>query len=234
MTNSELQRYFSTHVTACGDRGIGNGSRKLLKMVGTFQERARILDVGCAEGCILKSLTGLHDVYGVDTSEPLARVARENGFKDVKIADLEGGAIPFEDESFDLVVSADTLEHIVDTDWIMCEINRVLKPGHRLLLCLPNIRTPVSIIAMLLGRAPMWAARYRASHVRDFTGRSMRAMCEDSGFRVLRQVGTDFCYSPNPEGILPGLASFLPSWSSRVITEAVKVKPAKYEVHEWC
>ena len=84
---------------------------------------------------------------------------------------------------------------------------------------------------MLLNRAPMFAARLRAEHVRDFTTASIRAALTENGFKVLKMVGVDFCVSSSPNGVLPQVASFFPSLASTVVVVAQKVFQATYRVH---
>ena len=89
---------------------------------------SRVLDVGCAHkpyypffaptGCNYLG-TDIHDGQFVDAVwQP-------------------GGRMPFEDESFDVALSTQVLEHVPDPEHVIAEIHRVLKPGGRLFLSAP-------------------------------------------------------------------------------------------------
>ena len=92
-----------------------------------------ILDVGCADGGILKPLVGPHEIHGVEITPWLVELALKNGVKAVR-HNIEAEPLPYANAHFDAVFCGETIEHQVDTDWLMFEINRVLKPGGRLLV----------------------------------------------------------------------------------------------------
>ncbi len=104
----------------------------------------RILEVACGRGGFVKELSrnGAH-VTGCDFSLAALRVGQE------KLRALENGtlaaliqgdaqALPFADESFDLIVSCETIEHIPDVRKALREMWRVARPGAKLLLTTPN------------------------------------------------------------------------------------------------
>jgi SAM-dependent methyltransferase len=92
------------------------------------------LDVGCGEGrfCRLLAAKGLRTV-GIDPAASLIRRAMElHPEGDYRIAGAE--ALPFEDETFDLVVTYLSLIDIPDVNGALAEMNRVLRPGGHLLI----------------------------------------------------------------------------------------------------
>jgi ubiquinone/menaquinone biosynthesis C-methylase UbiE len=183
--------------------------------------------VGCATGFILQPYTAQHEVHGVDITASQMEIALSRGFKSCQVVDLEGGRLPFADETFDVVLSGETIEHVMDTDWILCEMNRVLKPGGGLVVTVPNVRTPMGIAMMLfLNLPPMMSARYRSTHVRDFTTGTLRLALENCGFRVSKTMGTHFQIGQG--NLLPWIARRLPSWSSHIAVQAVREQRANY------
>ena len=89
---------------------------------------ASVLDLGCGEG--LLALLKRKDVYlaGVDLSPELLGMARRNGYDVASLGQLT--ELPFDDASFDYVVSLDVFGHVdfADKDAVLAEIKRVLKP----------------------------------------------------------------------------------------------------------
>src|SRR6266446_6719712 len=84
-------------------------------------QRFRILDVGCADGLILRPFTDRHEIHGVDVCGPL--LGKVRGFASTRLCDLDSGeALPFEGGWFDLVFSGETIEHIVDTDHYLSQV----------------------------------------------------------------------------------------------------------------
>lgn len=99
-----------------------------------------VLDVASGEGYggALLAQTA-RSVVGVDRDA--ASVAHaEASYGQAKLRFLAGDArsLPLADASFDLVVSFETLEHLLDHDAVLAEVRRVLRPGGRLLLSTPE------------------------------------------------------------------------------------------------
>lgn len=231
MNVSQLQRHYLGTTDPNLDRNVSGGNRqkKVLQYFSRFGLRRSILDIGCFTGEMLKPLCEKHTLVGMDLSNVYVDRLIENGYMGFSVGDISD-KIPFDNAQFDAVFIGECIEHIVDTDWALCEINRVLGHHGDLVLTFPNIRTPISFVAMLLNRAPMFACRYRSGHVRDFTTRSMIQALVNNGFRINGMRGVDFCFSANPHGRFPKLADRFPSWASTVVVHATKVKGAEYSV----
>lgn len=109
---------------------------------GTF---ADALDVGCGEGrfCRMLQEVGLRTI-GIDPTEALLDEARrrdpDGGYQLARAEDL-----PFEDTSFDLVVSYLTLIDIADAATAIAEMSRVLRPGGALLIANLNSFTTAAM-----------------------------------------------------------------------------------------
>lgn len=96
----------------------------------------RILDVGCGHGDFLKPV---HDKtiysYGLDPDEDV--LAKNTFIKSKTVGIVE--KLPFENNFFDLVISAWVLEHLPDPQKAFQEIFRVLKPGGKIIFLTPNV-----------------------------------------------------------------------------------------------
>ncbi len=73
-----------------------------------------------------------------DTAEIARDLIRANGLDTARILNATGEALPFPDESFDIVYSANVLEHTNDPAQVLREAVRVLKPGGTLQIVCPN------------------------------------------------------------------------------------------------
>ena len=95
----------------------------------------RILDAGCGSGRNMVELAGLGQVTGVELSNTSVRLARGRGVGEV----LEGSVqeMPFPDDSFDLAVCLDVIEHLSDDLGALRELRRVVAPGGFLLVTAP-------------------------------------------------------------------------------------------------
>jgi 2-polyprenyl-3-methyl-5-hydroxy-6-metoxy-1,4-benzoquinol methylase len=119
--------------------------RKLLWVDGVLEgipKEARVLDAGAGEGALVERYRERgFDVVGVDTAYESAHVERASLL-----------ALPFEDESFDVVLCLDVLEHVelLAQPKAVSELARVSKKGARLLLSVPNLAHLHSRVRFLL------------------------------------------------------------------------------------
>jgi len=102
------------------------------------QPGQRLLDVGCGLGYLLERAvaSGL-DVVGVDLS-PRAASACQFRVPSAKVLVADGQRLPFPDETFDIVTILGSLEHYIDPGQGLLEIRRVLRPGGRVAIVVPN------------------------------------------------------------------------------------------------
>lgn len=227
MKSSELQNTLSADGGGYPELPSGPRIDKVRELFASFPGRLKVLDIGCANGGILLPLIDRHELHGVDLSPALVKLANASGIKTLE-HDIEGGPLPYQDKSFDAVFCGETIEHQVDTDWLMSELNRVLKPGGRLVLTFPNIRTLLSLGMMaFFDLPPMYAARYRAPHYRDFTLRTIKFVLNAHGLRFEKAVGSAF-FLPKIGEFGSGLATIFPSWAHTVVVLATKEKDSVY------
>jgi 2-polyprenyl-3-methyl-5-hydroxy-6-metoxy-1,4-benzoquinol methylase len=151
-----------------------------------------VLDVGCGDGRITARLAAAGaTVTALDVAQEALR--RTSGrCADVRtVLAAEHGDWALEDGVFDVVWCGETLEHVADTDAMLGEIRRVLRPGGRLALAVPNLG-PLALGAMALW--PPYAARRldpRSDELHVYTARSLRSVLADAGFSLeaLRSAG---------------------------------------------
>lgn len=178
--------------------------------------RQHVLDVGCGNGIALQALDGWDRKSGVDVSEELLKLARAKGI-DAHFCDVDENNLPFPDNTFDLVVSSDVIEHVLHTDHLLNEINRVLKPGGLYVAVIPNVNQPISfVMQFILDLTPMYAARYRCPHYRDFSARLFGRILQRHGFDVLRREGS-FIFPFEGSALSVGVARLIPRWGAQVL-----------------
>lgn len=114
--------------------------RRLAMILAAAGERARgrVLDNGCGVGEYLARLTQTaRHAHGVEFDFGRAQAARDRS-KPADVICAQAESLPYEPNSFDLVLSHEVLEHVEDDRAAAREIVRVLKNGGRLLLFIPN------------------------------------------------------------------------------------------------
>jgi SAM-dependent methyltransferase len=150
---------------------------------GLGRREGSVLDLGCGDGRLTLELRGRH-IVGADVSSlALDRARRRLEEHDVELVELTPGAVmPFEDGAFDLVLVAETIEHVVDVETLLKEAHRVTAPGGEIAVTTPahSRRTGLSMLMRGFERAfdPL------SPHVRFFARDSLGAMIEQAGFTV--------------------------------------------------
>ena len=95
--------------------------------------RGKVLDVGCGAQPFRGLLSLQASYFGLDTVD-----AKEHfGYEMPDTLYYAGNIWPVTDESYDVVVCTETLEHVVDPSTFVGEMHRCLRPGGRLLLTVP-------------------------------------------------------------------------------------------------
>jgi ubiquinone/menaquinone biosynthesis C-methylase UbiE len=108
-------------------------------VLGMASSRSRILDVGCGTGYLLRELAAklpaAQALCGVDPAPTMIEVARSVG-DDPRLSFLVGFVerLPYQDETFDLVVSTTSFDHWRDQQRGLAECARVLEAEGRLVL----------------------------------------------------------------------------------------------------
>jgi SAM-dependent methyltransferase len=135
-------RYDEWHLERSRDLGLDPGQERffrwLFELIGD-RGGQRLLDVACGSGLFLAFAAGRGmDVTGVDIST----VAAERARRLVPEAEVEvapGEALPFADETFDVVTCLGSLEHFPDPLAGVRELRRVLRPTGTALVFVPNL-----------------------------------------------------------------------------------------------
>jgi SAM-dependent methyltransferase len=152
----------------------------------------RCLDVGCGAGGFGPLLaTRFRRVIGVDLSQPLARAARGRGVLAV-CGDLDEGALPYAENTFDAAVCCDVLEHVFDPVLFLERVRRVLRPGGQFVLSVPNIRYWPRLKSLMLGYFPRTTGDpcgYDGGHLHYFATQNVLEVLRAASFASARPFG---------------------------------------------
>lgn len=105
-----------------------------------FAEGAVVVDVACGDGMgtSVYAARGARSVHAFDLSPVAVAATNRRALPGVTAAVADGRALPLEDDSADLVVTLETLEHIPEHERFLAEIGRVLRPGGTVVCSTPN------------------------------------------------------------------------------------------------
>lgn len=162
--------------------------RRLGMILNAAEDRVRgqVLENGCGVGMYVEHLAPLGgQIIGLEYD---FERAAEAASRSPRILNAAGENLPFPDLSFDLILSHEVLEHVLDDRQAMLEMARVLKPGGRAVIFVPNRGYPFETHGIYwrgkyhFGNIPLvnylprrWRDRL-APHVRVYSSRDMRKL----------------------------------------------------------
>lgn len=113
-------------------------------------EGGRILDVGCGNANLFTCLPeGKYELTGIDFSKNMIAEAKKNCSQATfLVGDAE--KLPFDDDSFDIIVCNASFHHYIHPDTVLAEMHRVLKYGGKLLIGDPYVPTLVRPVMNVL------------------------------------------------------------------------------------
>ncbi len=152
---------------------------------------SRVLDLGCGSGELLALLRDERGCsgYGIelDDAQVMACVAR--GINVIQ-HNLEEGLALFEDNSFDVVLQLDTLQHLRNTEAMLRETARIGRVG---LVSFPNFAHWPHRLSVLRGRMPVTRALpyqwYDTPNIRVATFADFEVLARRNGLRIVESFG---------------------------------------------
>jgi len=137
-----------------------------------------ILDIGCGKGDRTIRLADYFKIqrdstYGLDCNDDFINACKSKF--NVKKIDLETEEIPYDNNTFDLVICNQVLEHLKNYKNVIDGLIRVTVKGGYIVIGIPNLAHLINRIYLLFGIQPM-CIHLDSSHVRGFTHRDFKKM----------------------------------------------------------
>jgi len=202
---------------------LDNSSKYLSPIIIDFLKRnpeikGNIVDIGCGKGGLLrkikKAFNDRFNYFGIDYYfEPIENEKKEIIYikKDINadFSEIE--------EKFDVAISTEVIEHVVDTDAFITNIKKLLKPNGILIITTPNLAFFFNRILLIFGNQPIfteisWKQSFLGSlfikklfnaagqgknlneaifgHLRVFTFRALEDFVKYHGFSIIKKKGT--------------------------------------------
>lgn len=142
--------------------------------------RSRILELGCGHGAFLYSMhkEGYMNAVGIDGSEEQVKEAKRLGISGIKKGDLVEYLDDCEEESLDLVIAFDVIEHFTKNELslLVDNLHRVLKKGGKFICHQPNSEGPFG----------NFMRDWDFTHETGFTRQSVAQLFLSSGFSSIQ------------------------------------------------
>ncbi len=162
-------------------------------IAGLVPEGAHVLDLGCGDGALLDHLLRQRRCTGygseIDDANVLACVQR--GVNVLQL-NLHQGLAAFQDQSFDVVLQIDTLQHLRNAEVMLRETARVGRIG---IIAFPNFAHWPNRLSVLRGRMPVtrrlpyqW---YDTPNIRVGTFKDFEALARKNGLQLLDAFGLE-------------------------------------------
>ena len=181
----------------------------------------RLLDCGCGSGGYVEALDTLPHIraYGLEFEASKVRRARRRIIASSRVVQGDIQTMPYADNSFDAVLLNEVLEHVPDQNRGLKEVNRVLRPGGRLLVFSPNRFYPFETHGVILlkggKRIPIhtpfipWiplplGEKFLTYPARNYWPGELRELLKAHGFEIIE---TDFIWQT-----FEGTSGTQPTW----------------------
>lgn len=155
-----------------------------------IQPGAKVLDLGCGDGSLLRYLQERRDIfgYGVEIDDDNVLGCFKNGINVIQ-NDLESGLSSFESASFDYVILSQTLQAMRHTEVIIEEMLRV---GKEVIVSFPNFGYWKNRLQVIAGRMPIsetlpynW---FNTPNIHLCTLGDFEALCHQHNAHILERI----------------------------------------------
>ena len=166
--------------------------RKDMELIAELVPRgSRVLDLGCGNGEFLAHLRDHRACsgYGIEINDANVLACTQRGVNVIQL-NLEEGLALFEDQSFDVVLQLDTLQHLRNTEKMLRETARVGRIG---IVSFPNFAHWPNRLHVVSGRMPVTKVLpyqwYDTPNIRVATYADFEVLARKDGLRILDAFG---------------------------------------------
>lgn len=163
---------------------------RLFSLVKTVKiKKGKLLDIGCGGGMLTESLPYYYpktDIYGCDVSATAIKYAKKFGSGKIEYGVINKKTLPYKDNTFDICICLDVLEHVPDVNFFLKEVKRVLKKNGQFFLIVPCEGQPFTYTWLFQKIQIGQTLTYRFfGHIHpEFTHQYVIALLKKHGFSI--------------------------------------------------
>lgn len=192
-----MQNKLQTILQSEIDPAFARRSQLILEEIDAEKPQV-ILDAGCGRGFYVHAFTFfpfITHIHGIDVSEKYLKTAQKHITDPrVKLQKASIYELPYPDNTFDMIVSSEVMEHLSDDAKALKELKRVLKKNGSVLITVPNLHfpflwDPLNWLLMKLFNTHMpkdiwWLAGIWADHERLYTAQQLHDLAKKADMKV--------------------------------------------------
>jgi methionine biosynthesis protein MetW len=162
----------------------------------------KILDIGCGPGVDVDFLVKAgNEIHGIDISNEALSHAQVRGIVTHKIDLSKKSKLPFDEESFDIIIATDILEHLFLPEVLLQECARLLLKNGVLIASVPNHFFWKMRLRILLGCDLILPFHPRSRqwdyfHIRFFTPKGFEELLGEARFKIIERYYDRFINVP--------------------------------------
>ncbi len=153
---------------------------------------SRCLDVGCASGYMISEISSAYPnskYFGVDVYDKAIEYAKVK-YPHIKFYQSAAEKMPFKENSFDLIISYETIEHVKGPRGFLSEIRRMLKKDGTLILAMDSGNILFRIVWFFWENST--GKVWQGAHLNAFHHTQLEKFVNDFGFKVQKKIFTHF------------------------------------------
>lgn len=186
------ERDYSTAGAHEASTSVKKDASRMVAVLKEIKSKEKVLDLGCNDGGLTDKIAKRgNEVLGVDLPRVIEIAKKKYPSLKFLAFDLSQ-EFPWGDNSFDLIVAPEIIEHMVDDILFLKRCYRVLKKGGRLILTTPNMAYVRTRMRLLRGKYSEGE-----THIHQYTFATLRRRLEECGFKIIKEKGLEYNTSPD-------------------------------------
>lgn len=213
------------------DRSLNYGRHHIYNYLLKAAPYSTILDIGAGGGndlALSSKAVPCAKKFAIEAYAPYVEKLSLQGIQ-VHSLNIEMNPFPFADESIDVVIANQVLEHTKELFWIFHEVTRILSVGGKFIIGVPNLASLHNRLLLLFGKQPT-PIQNASAHVRGYTKQDLirfMSLCFPGGYELKMSGGSNFY--PFPPVVARPLANIFPNMAWGIFLMFEKKAPYSHQ-----